>query len=104
MDKPHKPMVLAAMVAKSSTYLVVGVSGSSFSGQKPKYPSLSSLPPLAYYYLPYTFIDSEFAANFLRAAKKTNSRMKRTSFDGSVVEVLMDDLTRFIEYLHAGLS
>eukprot|EP00026_Physarum_polycephalum_P005984 Phypoly_transcript_06023.p1 GENE.Phypoly_transcript_06023~~Phypoly_transcript_06023.p1 ORF type:complete len:551 (+),score=62.68 Phypoly_transcript_06023:96-1748(+) len=81
-NKPHKPIVLAALRSSTSTYITVGVSGSSFSGQEP----------------------NEFALNFKKAAQRTGARVTRNSFDGSVVEVLMNDLPGFIETVHQGLQ
>jgi cell division control protein 45 len=80
--KPHKPIVLAALRSTTSTYVTVGVSGSSMTGQEP----------------------NEFAQNFRKAASRTGARVTRSSFDGSVVEVLQNDLPSFMETVHQGLQ
>jgi len=44
-----------------------------------------------------------FKANLNKTITQTRATVAHYSFDGSVVEVMRDDVTKFIEYLHTAL-
>eukprot|EP01104_Vermistella_antarctica_P015480 TRINITY_DN5101_c0_g1_i1.p1 TRINITY_DN5101_c0_g1~~TRINITY_DN5101_c0_g1_i1.p1 ORF type:complete len:672 (+),score=152.14 TRINITY_DN5101_c0_g1_i1:62-2077(+) len=73
-----KPIVIGALDADTGRYLVVGV--------QPR--------PRQHNWL---------GQKFLEAAERTHSTLYRASFDHSMVSLKKEDITRFVEFLHAGL-
>eukprot|EP01094_Clydonella_sp_ATCC50884_P030141 TRINITY_DN9716_c0_g1_i2.p1 TRINITY_DN9716_c0_g1~~TRINITY_DN9716_c0_g1_i2.p1 ORF type:complete len:345 (-),score=105.94 TRINITY_DN9716_c0_g1_i2:102-1136(-) len=71
-----KPIVLCALNEERNSYLIVG-------GSRGK---------------------NDFGVSFNRAARSTGARIRQHTFDGSIVELQREDLTKFIEYLHSGMA
>lgn len=79
--KEAKPLILCCLYTLNTSYLVVGIVPSAVQGHK----------------------ELNFRKTFKRAAQKTGARIRRHSFDSSIIEVQQEDITKFMEYLHAGL-
>merc|ERR1711988_2083683 len=79
--KDAKPLILCCLYTLNTSYLVVGIVPSAVQGHK----------------------ELNFRKTFKRAAQKTGARIRRHSFDSSIIEVQQEDITKFMEYLHAGL-
>eukprot|EP00727_Mastigamoeba_balamuthi_P005138 m51a1_g14622 Cell division control protein 45 (549) ;mRNA; r:1231182-1233586 len=78
----EKPLIVCALNDARGSYVVVGAS-------------------------PYHLSKKDtniFALHFDRAARATHSRVTHHGFDAAVVEIQHDDLSKFLEYLHAALT
>ena len=86
LRKPKKdsiPIVIAAFNKTKKTYVTVGVTPTASDERKNA---------------------SSFGKCFQRAALKTNSAIQKHFFDSSVIEILEDDIHKFLEFLHLDLT
>lgn len=72
--------MVGALNNTRNTYLLVGLTGYA--------PSIKHRSPFGYSY--------EYAQT------KTNTRIKLHNFDAAIVEILKDDVKKFVDYLHSG--